>query len=157
MNFPIAKSICGAFLLATSLTSTASTFDITEAEYISGISVSFSQGSNSIAIFTQMGNAGYQMNARDRYVREMEEWIEYQEYADDYDYILAQNSDYNDNLAFAIVKNTVFGVDRNSDGVTDKWYYHSDFVQGSDWDNNGKIDLLENNTLLRYRGIELSL
>ena len=88
-----------------------------------------------------------------RYAEEMTEWYEHLERQDDEDYVDIQNLVTNDEYAFAMVYGVAFAIDADNDGTPDEWFQDGDIISGSDWDNNGLIDVFENDPLLRHTSV----
>jgi hypothetical protein len=82
------------------------------------------------------------MQGMERYAEEMEEWYEYMEYQNELAYARQKNANRSDNVAYAVIDAQEFYYDR-LDGSSSHWYRRGDMISGSDWDNDGYIDVLK--------------
>ncbi|MBV2129666.1 hypothetical protein [Arsukibacterium indicum] len=153
MKRNIIKSLAATVIFAVSAPVFSSAFDITYVAYQSGIS-SRGNGAGSAYVFTNNGDSEFHIDGYSVYVDELIEYYELLEHRSLVEYV---NSTYNtsltDNKAYAAVYRLQIDVDTDLDGQADEHYWHSDIISGSDWDNNGLIDVLENTSVLRHRNV----
>lgn len=125
-------------------------FDVTQAQYNSGFShQSFTNEYNGFsssrlrAVVSNVPGSSQilaMLDGMSRYAEEMSDWEEYVEYGNDVEYYKVKNADLTDNRAYAVLLHTEITVIKDNKPYT---YRHGDDISGSDWDNNGQIDVLE--------------
>ena len=93
------------------------------------------------------------MQGMSKYAEEMEEGALYAEFIEGYYDALDRNADYTDNKAYAVI--SYYTLDLEGPNGEKEVYWHGDVISGNDWNNNGKIDLLEELTTISYRGVEI--
>lgn len=137
-------------------------FDVTEAQFKAGITFESFIGdyvndrdgrlAGTIASIPGTSQLLSMYQGMTRYAEEMTDWYDYMEYMQELEEANRLNSDRTDNYAYELLKNTRIYVDTTGDGVLNKRYRHEDIISGSDWDNNGIIDVFDHPGYSHYRG-----
>lgn len=116
-------------------------FDVSNEDFTSGI-FGDDTGNGTIAIWTYNGNMLDTLSGMSRYSDELERGADLLEASEAEDVACPLNSDRTDNKAYLVVVESKIKSHNNSSGKT--WYGNADIISGSDWNNNGKIDIFEN-------------
>lgn len=137
-------------------------FDVTEAEFNSGISFESFIGDyvndrdgrliGTIASIPGTSQMLSMYQGMTRYAEEMTDWYDYMEYMQELEEADRLNADRTDNYAYELLSNSRIYVDTTGDGVVNKRYRHEDIISGSDWNNNGIIDVFDHPGYSHYRG-----
>lgn len=128
-------------------------FDITQWEFDQGIKYqsSIEPPYDTIDVYAGVSQHFITMlQGMERYAEEMSDWSDAVELQQDYLYVKSLNADLTDNTAYAILVGSTFKIDTNGDGTANKRYRPGDYFSGSDWDNDGKIDILEHQGYFTY-------
>ncbi len=170
MNKKVLLALCP--LLALSLPTFAGSgdnpFDVSQATYNSGLHlqsftndiIKTADGRMAAVISSIPGNSQLlsMFTGMARFAEENDDWFEAMEYQATVGEAIDNNADRTDNVAWAVIRySEITVVVPEKDGVAgySKKYRHEDLISGSDWDNNGKIDVIED--WGRYRGVELTM
>lgn len=136
--------------------------DILETSYDqNGIQCAQTVGDDQLEMWVYSG-ISYQtyifMQGMEGYAEEMDEWYANIQFNQVKDYTESLNSDLTDDVAYAVVKESLISLDSNGDGIADTYHNHEDIVWGNDWDNNGKLDVLEaSSNPFSYVGVVIRL
>ena len=83
------------------------------------------------------------MKGMERYAEEMDAWYSATEWYQDMLYTQSKNADLTDNIAYAILdRDSKIKIDLNFSGNKSS-YRPGQIISGSDWDNDGQIDMLQ--------------
>lgn len=138
------KTILGALVGLTFTASvSAGPFDVTENEYNLGISYSnnFYDHRYDFSADMYISDAIFaHIKGVESYSEEMDDWEFFRELQENYDYAEQLNLNTTDNVAYAVVWEIDFKIE--VDGRSHR-FYSGQMISGSDWDNNGKLDVLE--------------
>lgn len=147
------KKLCFAtlFLSSTFVAADTSPFDVTYAQYISGIThqdgLSNPYGSIDSKAYISSNLYAY-MQSMERYAEEMEEGVLAMEYYEGLGRATELNADLTDYRAYAVIG--YFDLDFSTQEGFYDVFYHGDVISGSDWNNDGYIDLFVGAKGLRY-------
>ncbi len=83
-----------------------------------------------------------------RFSEEYEHWADAGEWQQDWIYTKYLNNNLSDNIAYAILARVEIRLEVNGVITTER---DGDIIHGSDWNNNGKIDSLENLNVISYQ------
>lgn len=125
-------------------------FDVSRSTYDLGLDFNTSPFTSGFDFGVHVSDNFYQfMQGMERYAEEMEEWINFIEFREDEERAEQLNSDLTDNTAYAIIYEAEIAVEY--DGKV-RWYQHGDIISGTDWNNDGKIDVLNILPQIDYLG-----
>lgn len=151
MTLQKTKALFCAITLTISLPVLSSAFVITNTEFQGGVSAA-GNGAGSAYVFTGAGDARFHMDGYSAYIDELIEYYELVEYREEVAYVNSTlNNSLTDNMAYAVMYRFAMEIDTNDDGQTDEMYLPWDTISGSDWDNNGLIDVLERNPVVYHK------
>ncbi|MCQ8880853.1 hypothetical protein NQS96_03410 [Pseudoalteromonas shioyasakiensis] len=124
-------------------------FNTSETEFYSGFPYEVTRtGSLAIWGFGEYSDMRAFLNYYEVYMEELERDVMYQEIQKASRVACPMNEDRTDNKAYMVVEYTDLNF-RNPNETGYTRFYSGDVVGGSDWNNNGKIDVLENISELR--------
>jgi len=137
-------------------------FDVSEAQFNAGIGFESFIGdyvndrdgrlAGTIASIPGSNQLLSMYQGMERYAEEMTDWYDYMEYMQELEEATRLNADRTDNYAYELLSNTRIYLDTTGDGVLNKRYRHEDIISGSDWDNNGIIDVFDHPGYSHYQG-----
>lgn len=117
-------------------------FDVSQKSYNDGLNYDYS-GSGSTEMWSNSGDVRAFLNAYQTYSDEMERMFEWEEFKAAKRVACPLNQDLTDNKAYMVVKDTRINIkDANTGRIS--FYQMADIIAGSDWNNNGKLDVFEN-------------
>jgi hypothetical protein len=129
---------------------------ITNAEFDAGLNHASTAGTPG-SWYVDGASPHFVVSGMSAYVADMGAWQDYLDYLDDLDYVESISQNLTDDKAYAMVYQVKFEIDVDGDGQKDHWRLDGDIISGSDWDNNGLIDCIENHPVLIHVTNEVSI
>lgn len=142
---------------STLATNNGGLFDIAHDEFVAGkVCV---EGSNSVDItVATVGLVQAYITDMEAYSRELDEQAEAMEWFDMWQNALVLNEDRTDGVAYAAIRGSMgSGFNFEDDTGRSRWLSNGDLISGSDWDNDGYIDILKDVPRISYNNASIQV